>query len=175
MNKKLVYFFALLGAMVVFAPSCGDSDPCKDVDCGANGACFDGGCVCDDGYEQDAEGKCTVLTVSKFTGKFSVTEDCSLSNPAGYTATITAGSGVNQVNITNFWGLFQNVVKATVSGNQITIARQEPDNDKFFVQGSGTLGTENGKTVITVTYTVSDETGATPINDVCTNTRYVKL
>ncbi|MFN0013247.1 MAG: calcium-binding EGF-like domain-containing protein [Saprospiraceae bacterium] len=51
MNKKLIYLIALLGAMVAFVPACKDADPCKDVDCGANGTCVDGACFCNDGYE----------------------------------------------------------------------------------------------------------------------------
>lgn len=176
MNKKLVYSLAFLLSMVVFSTSCGDTDPCKDVTCGDHGTCFEGGCVCDDGYEQDANGQCTVLSVSKFLGQFNVAEDCSNSPASSYTITITQGIGASDVNISNFWGLFQNSVKATVNGNQITIARQEPDSDKFFVQGTGTLAVEAGnKTVITFSYTVSDETGTTPVNDVCTNSRFVKL
>lgn len=176
MNKKLVYQLTLLLSMAIFAPSCGDTDPCKDVACGDHGACFEGACVCDVGYEQDANGQCTVLTSSKFIGSYNVTEDCSKSDPASYTATIVAGTGSSEVRITNFWALFQNYVTATIDGNTLTIARQEPDNDNFFVQGSGTLAVEaGGQTVITITYTVSDETGPAPVNDVCTNTRYVKL
>ncbi len=176
MNKRLFYFIALLGSMTLFAPACGDSDPCKDVECGANGACFEGTCICDEGYEQDANGQCTVLTADKFIGQYSVEEDCSASASSSYTTTITAGTGLNGVNITNFWGLFQNSVKATIDGNTITIARQEPDNDDYFVQGSGTVVVgANGKSTITFTYTVSDESVSPIANDVCTNTIYTEI
>lgn len=170
MNKRLVYSLALLLSMVAFAPSCGDSDPCKDVECG-NGTCFEGDCVCDVGYAKDASGQCTL----KFTGQYAVAEDCSNSAPSSYTITLTEGASGNEVNITNFWGLFKNVVKASVDGNTITIARQEPDNDEFFVQGSGSISQEGNQIVITLTYTVSDESGPTPVNDVCTNSRFVKI
>lgn len=171
MNKRLLYSLAFLLSMVAFAPSCGDSDPCKDVECG-NGTCFEGDCVCDVGYAKDANGQCTL----RFIGQYNVSEDCSASAPAAYLITIAEGATASDVTITNFWNLFQNSVKATVDGNNITIARQEPDNDKFFVQGNGVISVDgSGKVVITFTYTVSDETGATPVNDVCTNTRCVKI
>ncbi|MEZ4942633.1 MAG: hypothetical protein R3D58_17295 [Saprospiraceae bacterium] len=67
MNKKLVYLFALLGAMVAFAPACGDANACEDVDCGVNGTCFEGVCVCNVGYEGAA---CAEEWATKFLGSY---------------------------------------------------------------------------------------------------------
>ena len=177
MSKKLFLLpTLLLGAFLLFTPSCTETDLCKDLEgkCG-NGQCFDGECVCDVGYEKDASGICTIKTIDKITGSYAVTEDCSLSAPASYVAAITA-NGSDKVNITNVWGLFQNVVTATIdSPTKLTIARQEPDRDKFFVQGTGEVTVNaSGKTVITWSYTVTDENKAAIVTDNCTNTVFVK-
>lgn len=154
MSKKLFLFSALLfGMTIALVPAC-NGDKCPDT-CG-NGVCLeDGACDCDPGYEYDADGICTVLIQDKFKGLFNVSENCS-NNP--YQVEIVTNADVTKVGIKNFWDLFQNQVVATVSGTTITIARQEPDNDDFFVEGSGTLSTNTaGKAVITLTYTVRDE------------------
>lgn len=154
MSKKLFLFSALMfGMMVALVPAC-TGDKCPDT-CG-NGVCLeDGACDCDPGYEYDADGICTVLTQDKFTGFFTVSENCS-NNP--YLVEIVVNADVTKVGIKNFWDVFQNQVIATISGTTITIARQEPDNDKFFVEGTGTLSTNtSGKAVISLSYTVKDE------------------
>lgn len=155
MSKRLFLLPALfLGAMIMFTPACGDK--CDKKDCG-NGICdeVDGSCNCDPGYEYDADGNCNVLSQDKYIHTFTVTEDCSA---APYLVQILRGGGVTDLLLKNVWEQFQNSVTATIDGNTITIPRQEPDGDKFFVQGSGTYAVNaNGKGVITMTYTVSDE------------------
>lgn len=110
-----------------------------------------------------------------YTGQFSVTEDCSASAPSAYTVTVTA-NGDTGLKISNFWGLFNNAVTATFDCETVTIARQEPDSDKFFVEGSGFI-TKSGNTItLTISYTVSDETDSANIKkDECTQTLYTKL
>ncbi|MEZ4921042.1 MAG: hypothetical protein R2792_18215 [Saprospiraceae bacterium] len=176
MSKKLLFLPALLGALMLFTPACTDSDPCKDVECGDNGTCFEGECICDVGYETDANGMCTVRTVDKFTGTFTVDEDCSASPAETYVATIQE-TGLSSVRIINVWNLFQNAVTATIDGtDKIVIARQEPDGDAYYVEGSGTLTVlANGKSQITFTYVVTDETDpANILSDNCSNTVYTQ-
>lgn len=67
MSKKLFLLAALLGAFTMFTTSCGETDPCKDVDCGPNGTCFEGTCECNDGFEGDA---CDVEWATKFLGSY---------------------------------------------------------------------------------------------------------
>lgn len=151
MSKKIFYFFALLGAMVVFAPACGDSDPCKDVEC-ANGTCFEGVCDCEAGYFTDANGSCTINAA----GVYNVSENCTVGI---YSAEVLAGATAGELKIKGFWGEFVANVNVTVSGNNLTITRQEPDGDKFFVEGSGTWSVNaGGKVVLSLSYTVKDET-----------------
>lgn len=164
--KKLVLSLLAVGAMGLY--SCVD-DPCKDVDC-VNGTCdgVTGACICDDGYETDADGICNTLVVTKFLGQWNTTEDCSQSAPFSYNITITAGTAVNTIRISNFWGLFVNSVNATVSGNTVTIPSQEPDSDGYTVSGTGTIS----GTTLTLTYTVVDPAN---VADVCTGTVFSKL
>lgn len=46
MNMKYSIYYMLVLSLLVF--SCGD--PCDDIDCGPNGNCIDGSCLCDEGY-----------------------------------------------------------------------------------------------------------------------------
>ena len=110
-----------------------------------------------------------------YTGSYSVDEDCSASQPAAYTVGVTAGATETDVKISNVWDLFVAAVNATIDCETINIARQEPDGDKFFVEGSGFIEKNNGVTTITLSYTVTDETDPSNIkSDVCTQTIYTK-
>ncbi len=163
MNKKLFLLPALLlGAMLMFAPACGDDDPCKDVECGS-GVCIDGTCDCDLGFFTDNSGSCTVNAA----GIYNVSENCT---PGVYSVEVLAGSTNNQLLVKGFWEFFAANVTVNVTGSSVNIPRQEPDGDDFFVQGSGTWSVNgSGKVVLTLTYTVSDES-VNPINSVtCTS------
>lgn len=174
MKKNLLKFLGLGMLFVVFT-ACPD-DPCKDVNCGDNGTCVEGTCVCDEGYEQDATGACTVESREKFAGSWNVVEDCSASVPAAYVTIVANGATIVDVTITNFWGAFQNIVNATIDGNTITIGRQEPDNDDFFVEGTGTIDLSGAKPVITMNYTVTDESDPANIaTDNCTSSVWTKI
>lgn len=52
-------------------PSC--TDPCSNVDCGINGVCIEGDCVCDAGYDGT---ECNIIIRSVFTGLYDVEEIC---------------------------------------------------------------------------------------------------
>ncbi|MBK8922903.1 MAG: hypothetical protein IPM81_15560 [Saprospirales bacterium] len=163
MSKKLVYFFALLGAMVVFAPACGDSDPCKDVDCGVNGTCFEGVCVCNVGYEGDA---CAEEWATKFLGSYLGSDVCggttyNLSKPA-----VITRISESKIQIANFGG-FDSILQADVklasssdiTAEQIEYNYTDPTGRKFV--GSGQI---NGNT-LTGTYTVTYSDGT---SETCT-------
>jgi hypothetical protein len=163
MNKKLFLLPLLMGAFMLFSPACGEDDPCQDVECGS-GVCIDGSCDCDLGFFTDNTGSCTV----NGTGFYNVSENCS----AGvYTVEMVAGSNNNQLLIKNFWETFSSNVTMEVNGSSVTIPRQEPDGDDFFVQGSGTWTVNaSGKPVFSITYKVTDES-VSPIDESnCTST-----
>lgn len=90
---------------------------------------------------------------------WNVEEDGSLSAPDNYDVTITANSNDDKaIYIGNMYNSFANSVNATVNGNVITIDRQEPDGDGYFVRGTGTIDVSVTPNRITFDYTVTDET-----------------
>ncbi len=114
MIKKLL-FPALVGAMTMFA-AC-ESDPCKDLDgkCGT-GTCFEGSCVCDEGYEADAEGICNLTWANKFTGSYLGSDVCPSGTFALNTPCVISETAADKVTMTNFAG-FGSVTKGTITRN----------------------------------------------------------
>ncbi len=173
MSKKLFFLPVLmLLAITLIAPACGDK--CEKKDCGT-GTCddVDGTCLCDAGYEYDADGSCKVKSQDKYVGTYTVSEVGSNSGPATFLAGIVAGATVTDISFTGFYGPaaeggFQAAVKATIDGNVITIARQQPDNDNVFVVGSGTYDPATNK--IALTYNVTDESVTPIVTNSCTAT-----
>lgn len=165
--KTFVKSLAFAALTAGFFSAC-DTDPCKDVVCGDHGTCVEGTCVCTTGYEKGSTGLCDTEQRAKFlSNAWAVSDSCSSSGASGYTAAIiTSTASVTDVRISNFWDQFTGYVNASVSGSTITIARQAPDNDGFYVQGSGTI---SGST-IAFSYTITDETDTTNIStDACSS------
>ncbi len=160
MSKKLFLFPALLlGAMLMFAPACGESDPCKDVDCGVNGTCFEGGCVCNEGFEGSA---CADEWATKFLGTYTGSDNCggALTKPVA----VTRLSGTS-IRVSNFGGfdsyLDVNIKKATAGADTADLIEftnaTDPSGRKF--TGTGTLSGNSLSVNYTVTY--SDGTSET--------------
>ena len=171
MNKKLFYLFALLCSMSIFMTSCGETDPCKDVDCGANGTCFEGSCVCNQGYEGS---DCNTEWSAKFLGDYSAKSSCLAANET-YQGDIVRVSAT-EIRINEF-GAYTgtNNIKATinlasasdVSANALTITNYDDGFNRTF-NGTGTI---SGK-VITINYTVDYHDGQ-PVES-CTETITLK-
>jgi len=170
MKKISMIGISFLGVIavvtVMFFNAC-TSDPCKDVTCLNGGTCVSGTCDCATGYEGT---DCSTISRDKFTDTWTVNEDCSLSAPASYIVSISNGTGITDVLISNMWDAFTNSVAATVNGNTITIASQEPDNDGFTVSGSGSISSDGN--TITMSYTVTDTSNGDQDN--CTNSVWTK-
>jgi hypothetical protein len=151
MKKNWFWLFSLvLTASALTFTAC-ETDPCKDVDCGANGTCFDGACVCDVGYEQDAEGKCTVETRTKFTGNWRVNEECvdvidNTKYPASFNIIMNGKVGdIERITITGFGNSGTSTINAKVNNNAVTIDANQKITEvssgvEFLVlDGAGTL------------------------------------
>lgn len=109
--KNLIKFFSFAAFLAIASASCGEEDPCKDVECGANGQCDGvvGVCQCDPGYEQDSAGLCDVVIRDKYIGTYSLAESCydvdfDTTYTANYTFQISASSSSIQNMITQGWG-----------------------------------------------------------------------
>lgn len=121
---------ALFSAVVV--ESC-KPDKCKQVSCAYGGACLDGACSCQTGYEGE---HCETITRNKFKGIYNVNENGTLSGAAQYTVSIEDGPKVNQVVIKNFQNLLQeSVVTGTVYKDTLWIPLQNFANDTRSVEG----------------------------------------
>lgn len=154
---KSTFTVLALGTALMFS-SC--KDECKDVVCQNGGTCTEGICDCPSGYEGTL---CETEIRAKFKGTWTVLDNCSQSGTSGYSVSVVNGTALNEVNITNFWGAFTAPVKATVTGNTISVASQQPDNDGWFVSGQGSV---SGNTM-TWNYTITSPAGQ---SDVCTAT-----
>jgi hypothetical protein len=169
MIKKLL-FPALVGLSMAFA-SC-ETDPCKDLDgkCGS-GTCFEGACVCDEGYEADASGVCNVEWSAKFVGDYLGTDvstsPTSPNNPdfngtfslkATSPCKISAVSGsTTSVKILNLGGfesqLNGNVKKANSADESATVIEFTDALDNNGSKWTGTLNYSS--TGLTGTYTLT--------------------
>ena len=160
LTRKLFFILFLGAGMMLTTQSC---DDCRDVTCENGGTCDEGDCTCTTGYIGD---NCETEDRAKYIGSWSGADGCSVSGAANFTATISASSAsVTTVLISGFWGAgFNNPITATINGNNITIAEQDPDSDGFTVTGTGTL---SGNT-ITWNFTVTDTDNG--VTDVCTST-----
>jgi hypothetical protein len=155
-NLRFISFLSValvFGSLSFYMTSC-NPDACKDVTCNNGGTPTESGddCICDcaAGYEGEF---CDDESRVKFVGSWSVNDNCSTSGADSYTVSVTTSSADHMtVLIANFWNAFINPVTATVDGNNVTIATQEPDNDDWTISGSGTI---NGNTA-TMTYTITD-------------------
>lgn len=147
---------------------------CCNLSCGANGTLINANgvcaCDCDAGYEGAS---CDTLSRDKFLGTWSVNDNCSASGSAVYSVNIAPGTAVDRILIANFWNAYSAPVVATVSGNTLTIASQDPDNDGYLVSGMGTYSITGTTATISLAYTVQDTSSNPPISDVC-STVYTK-
>ena len=145
MKTKLLSILGVAAVAAIGLSSC-ETDACADVECGVNGTCVDGDCVCDAGYEGTA---CDTEERAEFIATYNVSEACTSGNYTYSISVQTSTTGVTNVIVTNFGDYGVNVA-GTVNGNNINFANQTVDGLTF--TGSGQI---NG-TVLSITYNVSD-------------------
>ena len=150
---------AFAGTVLFVSQSC-TKDPCETKVCQNAGTTAKVGtdscaCNCKFGYTGST---CGSVDLSKLVRSYSMTQTGSASGAKTFTIGV-ANPSTNTVTISGFWNnVFVNTVTGTVSGNTLTIARQEPDADKFFVAGSAVISfTTDSKPNLVFTYTVTKE------------------
>lgn len=105
--------------------------------CGENGACDDGICICEPGYEGTG---CEDISRTKFLGIWTSSEFvCGNEYPNEYKFTITEGAEVNKIVIVN--GIFLFTLTADVTGNSFVIPVQytQINGDSYEWSGSGVM------------------------------------
>lgn len=124
--------------------------------------------ACDPGFER--EGGACVDSRLRLVGTWTVSETCSASGTSNYAVEIALAPAVpDGLLISSFWNLFLTPVRASLSVDAITVDRQEPDADSYFVQGTGVVEDEPGS--LSFDYRVTDETDETAIlTDRCQST-----
>jgi hypothetical protein len=144
MKKVSIYGLSLLTVIatvtIMFFNAC-SSDPCKDVNCGANGNCVDGTCVCDNGYEGT---DCSTEVRTKFVGTYSVsgTITCPVSgNGTINNSVLTISNSSSDITkiVIDFAG--QLTITATTEGTSLTIESQSVNG--FTYTGNGSISGNN--------------------------------
>lgn len=141
-----------IGAFSAITYTSCKEDKCKDVVCQNGGSCTEGVCSCTTGYEGTL---CETEVRTKFVKTWTASDkDITNVTVPTYNAIITKGTAVTDILIAKFSdAYFDHDVKATVSGNTISIASQAPDSDGYTVSGTGTYNSTDKK--ITWSYTLT--------------------
>ncbi|MGH1338213.1 MAG: hypothetical protein ACRBFS_18970 [Aureispira sp.] len=142
------------------------ADPCANVSCGPYGTCNNGVCDCDPGYEQDANGECTVAWATKFVGtNLPSTEACTAgsSNPGTFSYNTTIGMidaiTLSTQNLAGY-GVNNNVDINIISPTDVSLNYTDVAGRRF--TGSGSLSGN----VLTIDYILYFPTAGTS-NDTC--------
>lgn len=149
MKTRIFQILGIAAIATIGMSSC-DTDACADVECGTNGTCLEGDCVCDLGYTGEA---CDEELRAAFTGttNMSGTVSCDVSgsgNLSDVPVTFANASAINKVTM-NLGG--STLITCTVtSTNAFTVESQVVSG--FTYTGSGTLTGSN----LSVTLTEAD-------------------
>jgi hypothetical protein len=160
-NSKLRFFGPLLLAGCMLLTSC---DPCRDVDC-VNGECVEGSCVCSAGYEGL---DCSTAINAKFSGTYTNSEACTLSQPVSYAVTIAPKSGSpTEITITGLWELPQATVTAQVDDNGTSFTIDNQPLGTYFIVSSGNGSISADGNTITLNYTLVNIPGGPVLIETC--------
>lgn len=142
MRNYLLTAVSSLALLSAFSFTSCKEDKCKTVVCAYSGTCNDdGSCSCQIGYEGD---RCETISRDKFKGAWDVQESGSSTGPIRYASSIEDGAQIDQVNIRNFYNLFDASVVGNVKGDTLYIPAQNiTDGDDIkTVEGKGYIDKE---------------------------------
>lgn len=129
-------------------------DRCHSVVCYNGGTCNGGSCTCAVGYE---DASCQTASRLKFLANWGVLNTTTVTEPASFTVSISAGNAITDVTLSNFHDLFTTPISAVIHGDSIIIPIQTVQGK--VVQGQGYIYSTsvyglNG--AISMSYTVTD-------------------
>ncbi len=126
----------------------GCKDECKDVDCGSNGECVDGSCVCDAGY---LGGNCETSLSEKLSATYAIAEQCDLGGAKNYDVIISEGTlAPYQVVITKIWNSAQNsTINAVIGtdGKSLTFPKQPLGTSNYSLKSTSSTISADAKTI----------------------------
>lgn len=142
--KLLQVFFSASLLCLMFACS----DPCDDVNCGDNGSCDDGTCICETGYEGT---NCESLTIDRYTGSWVSSAFQCAGDSDEVNFIIEQGSTITEI---QFYEVSdpEYVFTMEYADDILTIPSQTVD--EITVSGSGTL---NADGTMTLMFDIVDE------------------
>jgi hypothetical protein len=159
MRTKFFLPILILGISLFFVSSCGEADPCKDVNCGANGTCFLGECVCNEGFEGAG---CAAEWSAKFVGSYLGRDVCKGTTYTLKTPAVFSRVDGSTVQIANFGGFDDAFIRAKIKRKESTSTTADV-LDLTFTDAkqrrfTGTATISGNKITGTYTVTYSDNT-----------------
>lgn len=177
------FFFFLLISLLLSISSCKE-DPCEAADCGLHGSCIlisdEAACRCEDGFEQDAGGKCTIFSIIQYPGTYTATESCTSKLNGNivmqtYSLDITLFS-TREIILSNIGNYpcksGQLAVRALVEDNDFILStglycEDAINQTEYHASGEGAIS----ETGISFNYEISySQFGTVTVNDVCSVT-----
>lgn len=137
--------------LILLSAACKQNE-CADVPSCVNGACVEGECLCNEGWEG---GSCDTPSADKFAGTYSVTDLCNNAALA-YASQISKGSTFGTVLISVIHDE-NRTVSATVHGDSLYFTQQAFGTSVFW--GSGFYSTESQ--IVNVDYYIDSGLGDT--------------
>ena len=118
--KNLFNLLAIAAILAIAVSAC--SDPCTNTDCGTNGECVEGTCVCDSNYMGS---DCSQMLNSLFVGTYVAQWTCSAGGSATDTVTVVVGNAPDAVIFQDFNGIRGNDIGMTISENDDLVIAQQ--------------------------------------------------
>lgn len=111
-------------------------DRCKNLDCGTNGSCVEGECVCNSGYDG---GLCEETVTEKFNRTYQLEESCTAGDDLYDVVMIPDADDPSLLYMIGVWEQDQDTLEARVEddGTTISISRQPLGNVEVSGTGSG--------------------------------------
>ncbi len=133
--KNLFYLLTISFALTIGACN----DPCDDLDCGTNGTCDEGLCICDSGYEGT---NCEALVIDKYLGTWTSTDFQCDGDAFGEDIVFVFQQGAT-INDLEFYDTEEPdvIFQIDYDGNDLTMPATTIE-DGVVVSGTGTLHSE---------------------------------